>query len=133
MKKQPHYVKILLSFVFVVVLVGCGSWQKTTLISYQAIGETLISVKTVLKAQCDSGELPADKCAEIQNAYNKAITIYEEAGTMAISAVDLEDKAKQKRYAEMKQDILNLLASIDKIRRETMYLPFNNEARKFNP
>lgn len=111
--------KILLSLFVVVLVCGCGSWQKTTLTSYQAIGETLISVKTILKTECDSGELPADKCAEIQTAYNKAITIYEEAGTMAISAVDLEDKAKQKRYTEMKQDILNLLASIDRIRKET--------------
>lgn len=111
--------KIFLSLLLVVV-VGCGSWQKTTLTSYQVIGETLVSAKSILKSQCDSGELPADKCAEIQAIYDKAVVIYAEAGDMAISAADLEDKAKQKKYTEMKQDILNLLTSIDKIRREAI-------------
>lgn len=94
---------------FVLFIAGCMSWQKTTLISYQVLGESLISARTVLEAKCNSGEIPADKCKEIKASYNKAVDLYKEAGTIAFDAIDFEDKVKEKRYFEIKQEILTLI------------------------
>lgn len=103
MKKE---LRLILCFI---LLSGCVSWQKTTLVSYQTLGETLISVRTLLETKCNNGEISADKCEEIKTSYNKAVSLYKEAGEIAFNAIDFEDKIKEKRYFEIKQEILDLI------------------------
>jgi hypothetical protein len=109
--------RVMLAVVCLLVLSGCflGSWRKTTMTSYEAIGETLISTKTILKAQCDSGEIPAEKCEEIRAVYNNAVSLYKEAGDVAVLAIDLDDKIQKKKYMDMKNEVLALLSVIDKL------------------
>lgn len=106
---MKNKIRITVAILLVVFIVGCVSWQKTTLISYQVLGESLISVRTVLESKCNSGEIPVDKCEEIKASYNKAVDLYKEAGIIALTAIDFEDKAKEKRYFEMKLEILTLI------------------------
>lgn len=90
---------------------GCGSmsWQKRTMISYDAAGEVLNASKPILKTLCADGTLSGDECAEARDAYNDAVSLYKLLGTTAIMAIDTDNQGS---YETMQDQLMVLLSEL---------------------
>ena len=90
---------------------GCGSmsWQKRTMISYEAAGEVLKTSLPILKAMCADGTLNAEDCKASKKAFNDAVRLYKLLGTAAIMAIDTGDRGT---YDQMQAQLIELLNQI---------------------
>lgn len=90
---------------------GCSSmpWQKQTVISYQIMGETLQSSKTVLQELCLTGALSAEDCSTARTTYNQAVDIYKLLGNQALIAIDIGNDSVYKQLAAQLMQLLVIL------------------------
>lgn len=92
---------------------GCSStasWQKQTMMSYQAAGEVLNASKPILKSLCADGTLSGDECAKAKKAYNDAVSLYKLLGTTAVMAIDTDNEGSYERMQAQLMELLTELA-----------------------
>jgi len=111
-KKTPFLLLIVLFFMS--ASLGCSfmkmPWQKKTMVTYEAIGETLNTAKPVLMSLCSTGKVNQADCSEIKAAYNAAVKIYKDLGDVAVLAIDTGDSGL---YKNKKQELLVWLEVIN--------------------
>lgn len=114
-----YYFNKNIACVFVLMLTvslfsfGCSStksWQKRTMVSYQAAGEILNTSKPILMAMCADGTLGDADCKEARHAYNEAVSLYKLLGTTAVMAIDIDDPGSYETMQAQLRDLLTLLA-----------------------
>lgn len=77
-------------------LAACGSWQKTTVVSYDVGSITLKVAKDTSKLMCDNGQLNSVQCERLKNYYNKARISFIVAGDILKLIVQTDDSMKDK-------------------------------------
>lgn len=90
---------------------GCGSmsWQKRTMISYEAAGEVLQASQPILRAMCEDGTLSPEDCIAARKTYNDAVEIYKIMGNAAIIAMDT---GEQSVYKDLNIRLMEILGQI---------------------
>lgn len=103
-----------LSFFIVCVLLhslSCAMpWQTKAVVTYESMGETLISTKPALKSLCASGEMSAEDCIKAKDTYNLAVTAYKELGDLFVIALDTGDSSD---YKSKELELIKLLEAIN--------------------
>lgn len=92
---------------------SCGSWQKTSALTYKSLGIALESTRIAARDLCDTGVLSAEECGNLKTQYNVARENYRIAGSMIINAIELETAIDEKEYDTLITVVSNILNSIN--------------------
>jgi len=107
--------KAVLIAIAVIFIVGCGTWQKTTTLTYESMGAALITFEAESQRLCADGTFTPEKCEQIKIAYNNAIDMYWRLGSIAIKAIDSGD---MKEYKKTRNSAAEILIELETLIRE---------------
>ncbi len=103
----------VLSFILLCVIIGCGSWEKTSAITYKSIGIALENTRIAAKDLCDTGVLNTEECENLKTQYNVARENYRMLGDLLVSAIELETAINEKEYDALIQTVSSILNGIN--------------------
>ena len=93
--------------ILLAALVACaGGWGNQAVGTYELMGTTLKVAHDTVRPGCDSGTLPADKCARFKEYYQKGRISYLLAGDTLAIAILTEDAVKRNSIFVEYNDLL---------------------------
>lgn len=98
--------KVALILLLVLFVVGCGTWQKTSMISYEGLGIAKDNVRDLMQVKCRQPETTEEECEEMRLAYNEVTAAYVVLGDVAPILIEANDR---KKYMEMRDKFIELL------------------------
>lgn len=99
--------------ILILILPACGSWQKTSTITYISVGEVLKSIGSSAKSMCKNGTLSTAECEDIGDQYDLARENYLIAGDMLSDAIELEMAIDEKEYNIIMSVVSSILNHIN--------------------
>jgi hypothetical protein len=96
MNGAKKLVAFFLTIGLIFSLAACGSWQKTTVISYDVASMTLRTTKDTAVIMCDTGKLNLPVCTQLKSVYAQARVSFILAGDILAMAIKTDDALKAK-------------------------------------
>jgi hypothetical protein len=105
-RKNLLWGMVILVLVTFLCLSGCGSWQKTSLVTFETLGIIKDNAGDLMQAKCREPETTEAECDKMRIAYNKATISYVLISKSAPKLIEANDR---REYMRMRDEFIELL------------------------